>query len=613
MPDFYDLLNSEKDEEDEKIEQTEQIEQTTENTQENDDNKPKNILKQRKYIIITAVILVCAIVASYFIFALKKDDYCVFYIKDKDIYLYNSISEELTNLTNGDLPFLNKNCDYYNYLVGKCFMLDDSIIYPVYDKNNCTYTLFSHSYDKKAGSVGEPKLIRENTQYIIKNKTENKLFYLTQCEEDGKKETYNLYCFMPENEELLASDINKLYISNNGEKVIYRTKNNNSLYELETGREAVLIDENVDFFATNIDFTHIYYLKENDLYGKPFNGEKEYIDSDADFRFVTKEGGVLYSKLNKEKLSLYDLIDDTCLESDKKILASSKSDQPEYQKAVLRNTFRDELKNENADIETASLYYYKDKSELISAYDLFYNFNFLKNYYDEYFKYYFNMPLYCFGSLSDFEKPDILITQSKEWLLNKIKEYYYYNTDTNVFAYEKHISLPKNSWIYSIDHDKKVLYFFKNTNFNTQLGDLYMYDLNSDSPTEKLIDKDVYLYESNNSFYLKRSDTNENYNLYRDGECIYKDVNRIISTEYENKIFFETRNDGINKLIMLEDNKFTEICSDYNDLKINDSIAAYINNLNKKDKTGTLCIYKNGETVEVDNQVVTILAIEEIS
>lgn len=111
-----------------------------------------------------------------------------------------------------------------------------------------------------------------------------------------------LYCFDQYKTEKIADIAFSIYISSNGEYLIYETADAHYLYNHDR-KTSYLIEQHIEIVKNTPDFSHVYYIKDNDLYRFTLDLNKELMQpnvkryihiNDNEFYYLNTQGDLCF-------------------------------------------------------------------------------------------------------------------------------------------------------------------------------------------------------------------------------------------------------------------------------------------------------------------------------
>lgn len=325
--------------------------------------------------IAVAAILVVVLLLSTILGSAGKQNY-TFYIKDSEVF-YTSISKikpwQVTDnlvdgdgVDNSDLRYLAL---YYSYLFqvsedGKTVFFVDKI------GDSDGFSLYYRAINKaKKEAV---KISGEVESYQLNEKS-NIVTY---------KKNDNLYQYDMKESEKIANDVTSYYVSDDGKMMVYLDDEDRAYFK-KTGKDKEKIDSDVEYIEhVSEECDTVYYIKDDNLYMKSYGKEKEKIASDVyNVIKVYESGEMYYLKDASEEVSLLDYVTDDKKDED---AAMKEPEYPkradydsadEYDKAYDeyrearqkywdkedRDELREELKEEELDLDCYELFYFNGK------------------------------------------------------------------------------------------------------------------------------------------------------------------------------------------------------------------------------------------------------------
>jgi len=260
---------------------------------------------------VVAIILVVALLLP-MLFSGGQPSYML-YIKDRELFYSDAGKINPVQVTENlfDYTILeNSQILEERYEVSRYATLSkdgDKLFFPDKIDDNGNVTLYYREINKK------------NSEPV---KIDSEVGYGYQLAESGEYLVYmkdgNLYEHDLEERNKIASDVDDFYMTKDGKKVVYVTKDGegeNVTYDLYTktsGKDAEKIESEIDEYGlewVSEDGKTVYFLKDDTLYKKVEKKDKEKIASDVTSVLSTYESGEMYYvKSTEEAETLYDYI-----------------------------------------------------------------------------------------------------------------------------------------------------------------------------------------------------------------------------------------------------------------------------------------------------------------
>jgi len=580
--------------------------------------------------IAVAAVLVVVLLLSTILGSAGKQNY-TFYIKDSEVF-YTSISKikpwQVTDnlvdgdgVDNSDLRYLAL---YYSYLFqvsedGKTVFFVDKI------GDSDGFSLYYRAINKaKKEAV---KISGEVESYQLNEKS-NIVTY---------KKNDNLYQYDMKESEKVANDVTSYYVSDDGKMMVYLDDEDRAYFK-KAGKDKEKIDSDVEYIEhVTEDRQTVYYIKDDNLYMKSYGKDKEKIASDVyNVIKVYESGEMYYLKDASEEVSLLDYVTDDKKDED---AAMKEPEYPkradydsadEYDKAYDeyrearqeywdkedRDELREDLKEEELDLDCYELFYFNGKkSESVAK----------------------NVDNYDVEVAAD--KPVVAYAAYGEGDVEKVKlseiDYIWEVEDLVEDAMEEGKAWSvavktKTSAIseedadyFNISNDGKELYFLADISDENGHGDLYRAKV-SGSKVKKAekYDTDVYAESyavsyigDDITYYKDVDDDGETGILYIGKKKVSEDVKVNSDRYYEDQevVMFMTdydEDDNCGVLNQYNGSKSVKIADDVYSYHITaKGDIIYLSDYSTEKYRGDLYLYKKNKPKKIDEDVVAIIPV----
>lgn len=619
------------------------------------DRKASKVGKKHIILIGISAIVIGLIITLCIIFFGPKKDY-VMYIKDNDIFFNNLKSNSAIPISSDLLKNAEEweGDEYLSSVMGiLCYVSENRkiVFYPdKIDTEDDGYSLYYKELNKQNA---EPVKINSNIVSYSVNEKATLVTYLKG--NDDNSYSYDIYQYDIKKDEdyVISREVQSAKVSKNGERILY-TNSEDSLYLYHTKSEdKEKIDNDIeDVIYYSKDLKTVIYQKEDALYKKTINNEKEKIADNIDdiivsYGFESNDDGIIYFTVtDSDTLKLSTFVTDDMKSEDELISAPKKPysweydtnsayqialkqynlDKVKYDSKVFRDNLRRSIANLEADISICQLCCYDGKNLTVLS-EMFIN--------DYSYDYSNNSAVLIFPQYNGDEYPTIkisaitrtsLVSSAISEIENSIKEELDKNAERAVAIDDTISMLNVNDEIedFILASDGSAIFFYDNYDKNKEYAELYQIEISKNTLKDAVqLDTDVrvgynYLFSDGNTAYFKDVDkTDETGTLYFNQKKVASDVYlEYIDYDINTKqlVYFTDwdEDDECGTLNVYKNNKAKKISDDVHTVvfSVNGSIL-YLRDFSINSKKGDLFIYKN-KSKKIDIDVSGILPVEYI-
>ena len=579
------------------------------------------VKKKSKAKIVILLVVILAIIGAvaaglYFFVFNKSDDKFIersIYLKDNSLYFVNPKDNSSVLIT--DDYFKSEDSGVSAWSGVKFCKNGDMVFYPErIDDEIHAFSLYCRYINKE--DVDPIKLGDDIVAYAVDENGENVFMY----------DAYgNLYNHNLTERTKLISDVKDIKISKDLSQFVYLVEDGGLYLQPTVEGDKVKIDSDVtSIYTTGTNLDYIYYYKDEELYFKKADADKVKIDSEISFIYSTDENGhVYYTKENEVKGTgtLMDYINDPdkLKKSDEEVIdelneiydiywyssystwyyylrnnadkvsklldSSKEAGYRQYVREILSET----------EIETVeSLYYFNgEKTDLINS--------------------------SCAEVLTTSSKANSIIIRSLDKVdIKKVSITDFVNT------------LNKKEKFRSSD-DSVSKSDFREYEYFEEFKKMILGTLESDSS--------IYIYNGNKQIEIKTESSSEDFNISNDGTLVYyldkydeekecgelkkvtitdgavasndlydTDVSNVVIVNETEPLYTKDKKEDhfdlylSKQLIDYDINYFSKLK--------NGNVISYYSEYDDEEYTGTLNIYKDGEKSKIDEDVKSMLLLE---
>lgn len=615
-----------------------------------------------------AIIAVLIFVISCFFNGKGKagTDY-ILYLKDKEIFANNlkkdSDSWQLTSRLADTENVDNKALADEAYMLGYCTYISQDGKY-IFFPDKADDEGFNLYYKAIAKSDDEAIKIESDVQWYVVNSTSDIITYL-------KGDEGNLYQYKIDegSKEKIASKVSDFRVSDDGNKIIYITYEENIYIKYADREKEKIVSECTSVEQITEDLTTVYYIKDDSLYKQVEGQDKIKIASNI-YRIINiyDSGEIYYLTQKEEQKNLMDYVVDDMKDIDAAITEFPSRSYPagpnrpswwdygndeeydaayaiyeqehaayeeecnrvdaEYEaacEAYWAKEYRDELRRsleeENLIQTTYSLCFYNGTEEITVTDDFYENYLMLTNFSRCFYASDTPVISYEVYNQDSFEKVKLSEVEDIYDFKDMIENTIYSSTDIYIAVKEKAtIVEQEKAECFRINHSGTAVYYIDNVSEGKDYGELYRISISGEVVGKaEEYDSDVqeqspFFASDSELVYLKNCDDWKG-ELYINKEKISDDVEMGYSEAYSElgKVFYFTDwNDDkeYGTLNFYNGKESVKIADDVHSYYVTqDGRVLYLYDYSLKYYTGELYEWFDDETRKIDDDVVCVLSI----